>query len=118
MTAIKCHQCGRPSYLWGGISCDKCDADSDGVIDATQPLGTGPTRPTDTLFPADERGWELVRGSVVTRFRPNYAEKGWEIVGTIRKVNLRMLSEMERLRLIMMRVRANESQLRIMCGEV
>lgn len=54
-----CPNCGRESFLWGGESCDVCDADSDGINDRDEPIGIGPIL-GHSLFHAEDKGFEVV----------------------------------------------------------
>jgi hypothetical protein len=56
-----CNTCGRNQYLWGGESCDFCDADNSGVNDSAEVIGTGTMRINEHgLFASiQEKGWAV-----------------------------------------------------------
>jgi hypothetical protein len=55
--------CGRPAWLWGGISCDVCDRDNDGINDRNEPISSGDGQASKSLFDIPSQGF------VVTGFR-------------------------------------------------
>lgn len=55
-----CGYCNRPAYLWGGYTCDACDADGNGIEDQEEVVSMGESFHVPTLFPVEEKGWKIV----------------------------------------------------------